>query len=121
MHSRSRSRATPMSSCTYRAPASTPWTPSSSRFARVEASAASGTDMPEASGITAAPSTAYRIQGTSAAVDPPDDYEDRDTFAFTTSATTTQMSIRLNWAATTVDFDYRVYPSTTGTPLSIGA
>jgi hypothetical protein len=82
---------------------------------------ASGTDMPEASGITAAPSTAYRIQGTSAAVDPPDDYEDRDTFAFTTSATTTQMSIRLNWAATTVDFDYRVYPSTTGTPLSIGA
>lgn len=81
---------------------------------------ASATDAPEPTGITAEPGNRYRITGSSAAVDPADDYEDRDTFAFTTGATTTQLSVRLNWTSTTVDFDYRVYPETTsGDPLSI--
>jgi hypothetical protein len=59
------------------------------------------------------------VTGISELVDPDDDYQDRDTFAFTTGSATTQMSIRLNWAATTVDLDYRVYPETTAAPLSI--
>jgi hypothetical protein len=81
---------------------------------------ASGTDTAEVTGITAEPATSYRITGSSADVDPADDYEDRDTFAFTTGATTTQMSVRLDWASTTMDLDYRVYPAiASGDPLSI--
>ena len=68
-------------------------------------------DSPEPTNLTLAAGTSYRLTGSSAAVDPPDDYEDRDTFAFTTGATTTQLTIRLNWTATTVDFDYRVFPA----------
>ncbi len=79
-----------------------------------------GADAPEMTLITAEPGMSYRITGSSAAVDPADDYEDRDTFAFTTGASTTQMSIRLNWASTSMDLDYRVYPAiTSGDPLSI--
>jgi hypothetical protein len=70
----------------------------------------SPTDNPEPTNLTLAAGTQYRLAGSSAAVDPTDDYEDRDTFVFTTGPTTTQLSIRLNWASTTVDFDYRVFP-----------
>lgn len=79
------------------------------------------TDAPEPSNVTVGVDFAehYRITGFSANVDPADDYEDRDTFAFTTGPDTTQLSIRLNWGATTVDFDYRVYPVSTTAPLSI--
>jgi hypothetical protein len=81
---------------------------------------ASGTDVPEATGITADPAMQYRVTGSSADVNPADDYEDRDTFAFTTGASTTQMTIRLNWASTSMDLDYRVYPAIgSGDPLSI--
>lgn len=82
---------------------------------------ASSTDMPEPTNITvpADSSMHKRISGSSANVDPADDYEDRDTFAFTTGSTTTQLTIRLNWGATTVDLDYRVYPVSTTDPLSI--
>ena len=67
-------------------------------------------DSPEPSGLTLASGTRYRITGSSAAVDPTDDYEDRDTFLVTTGATTTQLSVRLNWASTSADFDFRVFP-----------
>jgi len=70
----------------------------------------SATDAPENSGIMAAPGTNYRITGSSANVNRTDDYMDRDMFAFQTSATTTQLSIRLNWTATTIDYDYRLFP-----------
>jgi hypothetical protein len=81
---------------------------------------ASSTDAPEQTGFTVGVDTThYQVTGISELVDPADDYEDRDTFAFTTGPATTQMSIRLNWAATTVDLDYRVYPQTAAAPLSI--
>lgn len=77
-------------------------------------------DTAEATGFIVEPAMQYRVTGTSAAVDPADDYEDRDTFQFTTGATTTQMTIRLNWASTAMDLDYRVYPVIgSGDPLSI--
>jgi hypothetical protein len=80
----------------------------------------SASDAPEATGLTVgADATHFRVSGVSAAVDPADDYEDRDTFAFTTGPATTQMSIRLNWTSTSVDLDYRVYPVSTTDPLSI--
>jgi hypothetical protein len=80
---------------------------------------ASTVDAPEPTNITVASGMRYLIAGSSADVNPPDDYEDRDTFAFTTGPTTTQMTVRLNWPATTVDLDYRVYPPSTTAPLSI--
>ena len=67
-------------------------------------------DNPEPTALTLASGTNYRITGSSAAVDPADSYEDRDTFLFTTGATTTQLSVRLNWTSTSADFDYRVFP-----------
>ncbi len=79
----------------------------------------SGSDTPEVTGITAAPGTAYLVTGTSANVNPGDDYMDRDTYAFTTGATTNQMSVRLNWTTTPTDLDFRVYPQSTVNPLSI--
>lgn len=71
------------------------------------------TDNPEPTAITTAAGTSYRIGGSSADVDLPDDYEDRDTFLFTTGATTNQLSVRLNWPSTTVDFDFKVFPANT--------
>lgn len=80
----------------------------------------SGGDSPETTGITVAPANSYLITGDSASVDAhSDDYLDRDTFAFTTGTSTTQMTVRLNWASTTADFDFRVYPESTNDPLSI--
>jgi len=78
---------------------------------------ASTTDAPEPSNVTANAGTNYRITGSSAAVDPADDYEDRDTFLLTTGATTNQLSVRLNWASTTVDFDYKFLPA--GSTISV--
>jgi hypothetical protein len=71
---------------------------------------ANAADNPENTQLTLAAGTSYRVAGTSADVNPVDDYKDRDTFAFTTGATTTQLSVRLNWTSTTVDFDYTVHP-----------
>lgn len=76
-------------------------------------------DAPEATGITAAAATSYLITGTEDNVNLPDDYMGRDTFAFTTGASTNQMSIRLNWPSTTADLDFRVYPMAIARPLSI--
>ncbi|MDB4959549.1 MAG: hypothetical protein JWO36_7118 [Myxococcales bacterium] len=40
-----------------------------------------------------------------------DSYMDRDTFQFTTGATTNQLSLRLNWPGNTADMDYLVFPA----------
>lgn len=88
--------------------------------ANPSSSLSAAADTAEATGFTVEPAMQYRVTGSSAAVDPADDYEDRDTFQFTTGATTTQMTIRLNWASTAMDLDYRVYPViASGDPLSI--
>ena len=67
-------------------------------------------DNPEPTGLTTAAGMKYRLAGSSGNVDPADDYEDRDTFAFTTGATTNQLSVRINWASTAADFDFKVFP-----------
>lgn len=68
----------------------------------------STTDVPEMTGLTAAAGSKSRITGSSGNVNAADSYMDRDTYQFTTGANVNEMSIRLNWAATTVDFDYLV-------------
>jgi hypothetical protein len=76
---------------------------------------AATTDMPEPTGITVAAGTPAHIAGSSANVNPADSYMDRDTYLFSTGAGVNEMSIRLNWSATTVDFDYLVMPVPTTT------
>lgn len=68
----------------------------------------STTDMPEMTGVTATAGSKSRLTGSSANVNAADSYMDRDTYQFTTGANVNELSIRLNWAATTVDFDYLV-------------
>jgi hypothetical protein len=76
---------------------------------------ASALDMPEASGITVAPSMTYHVVGTNQAqptVAPAswmDDFQDRDTYEITMGATTDELSVRLNWPGTTADFDLFVF------------
>jgi hypothetical protein len=82
----------------------------------------SNTDAPETTNVTVASDSSYLISGSSSNVDPMrDDYKDHDTYAFTTGATTTQMSLRLKWPSTATDLDVRVYPVPTGDPESIVA
>jgi hypothetical protein len=69
-------------------------------------------DNPEPSAVTAAAGTKYRISGSAANVAALDSYKDKDTYLFTTGATTNQLSVRLNWAATNVDLDFKIYPAT---------
>lgn len=80
---------------------------------------ASTTDAPEPTGLTIDSTTPIRITGSSADEDAEDDYRDRDTYLIRTSATTTELTLRLDWAAATAGFDYRVFPA--GQTDSIGA
>src|ERR1043165_1260898 len=77
-------------------------------------------DMPEATGVAAAPGMSYRLTGTAENVDTTDDYMDRDTYEFTTGPTTNELSVRLNWPGTTRDFDFLVVPQGTVTPIATG-
>lgn len=78
------------------------------------------TDVPEATAITVAAGMNYLITGTSQSFSPnptipaswADSFQDRDTYAVTMGPTTTQLSVRVNWAATTADFDFFVFPET---------
>ena len=72
-------------------------------------------DVPEPTGVTVAPGMSYRIAGTNAkpTVTPAswaDSFQDRDVYLITMGANSNQLSVRLNWTSTTVDFDYKVFP-----------
>lgn len=76
------------------------------------------TDVPEATGIVVTPANNDRLAGSLADIATPDSYEDKDTYQFTTSATTNQLAIRLTWPSTTADLDYFLFEA--GTLPSIG-
>ncbi|HEY5922709.1 MAG TPA: hypothetical protein VIV11_13600 [Kofleriaceae bacterium] len=72
------------------------------------------TDAPEPTGITAEANMTYHLAGvnTMPAVPPAswaDSFQDRDSYLVT--AGTNQMAVRLNWAATTADFDLFIFPA----------
>jgi hypothetical protein len=73
------------------------------------------TDDPEPTGITTAADTPVRITGTSANVDAPDDFKDRDAYLVTTG-THDQLAVRVDWTGD-ADFDVFVFPETTATPI----
>jgi hypothetical protein len=67
-------------------------------------------DAPEPTGATFAPATSARFTGTSASVDAPDDYRDRDAYVVTTGAETDTLSVRLDWTGA-ADLDFFVFPA----------
>jgi hypothetical protein len=74
-----------------------------------------GTDNPEALTTTLAPNMSYHITGTLsnptvAPVSWMDSFKERDTYAITTSATTNELALRVNWAGTTADLDALIFP-----------
>jgi hypothetical protein len=86
-----------------------------------QSSLTTANDAPEATNLTLAAGTSYRIRGQSANVDMNNDsYKDRDTYAITTGATTNQLTVRLNWPGTTTDLDYRIYQQNTASSYAAG-
>lgn len=65
-------------------------------------------DAPEATGLTVA--SAATLAGTSADVDAPDEFRDRDTFEFTTAANVDELAVQLDWTAQ-ADLDLLVFPA----------
>jgi hypothetical protein len=80
----------------------------------------STTDAPEATGLVLAPGDKRRITGSSADVNRPDSYMDRDTYAIQTGVGTNQLTVRLSWQSTTVDFDYLMFYENTATSFHGG-
>jgi len=63
-------------------------------------------DVPESTNLSIASSAAYRLSGNSADVPLSGNYFDADTYAIHTGPTTDQLTIRLDWPDSLVDFDY---------------
>lgn len=72
---------------------------------------ASATDGPEPTGLTIDGATRVRITGSSADEDAEDNYRDRDTYLVRTAATTTELTLRLDWTAANTGLDYFVFPA----------
>lgn len=72
----------------------------------------SASDVVEPTGISVAPSMSYHVAGSSGTpgTNYNDFYLDRDTYQITMGPNANQLSLRLNWSATTADFDVLVFP-----------
>lgn len=77
---------------------------------------ASATDMPEATGLTLQPGNT-RFTGSAADVATTDQYEDKDTFAFSTSATTNELAVRLTWPGTGANLDFLLFEAGDPSPV----
>jgi hypothetical protein len=78
-------------------------------------------DTAEATGITvAAPPSSYRINGTSADVAILGDYFDGDSYKFHTGPSTTQVTLRADWAGTDRDIDLFLFRAGEESPVSAG-
>ena len=71
----------------------------------------STTDAAEATGLTIDGAMPVLITGSSANEDAEDDYMDRDTYLVRTAATTTELTLRLDWTDPQTNLDYRVFPA----------
>lgn len=75
-------------------------------------------DVAEATGVVLAAPASQRLTGSLADVTTTDSYEDRDTFAFMTGATTDQLTVRVDWPGTTADLDFYLYEAGTDSPVT---
>jgi hypothetical protein len=80
---------------------------------------AANNDDPEDTGLTTAAETNLRITGTSADVDPADDFRDRDTYLVTTGAHD-QLTVRVDWTGD-ADFDFLLLPEGATTEIASSA
>ena len=73
------------------------------------------TDQPDnnAAPFAIDPATQQRITGSLADIPTPDSYEDKDTYVFTTGASTNQLAVRVAWPGTTFDLDYFLFEAGT--------
>lgn len=76
-----------------------------------------GADTPEPTGLTLSSSSDQRLTGTAANIAAPDKYEDKDTFAFATSAMTNELTVRLTWAGTNTNLDYYLFEADKKDPV----
>lgn len=74
---------------------------------------ASTTDLPEPTGLTLDPASAFLVTGSSADIAVTSGYKDRDTYEITTGLLTNEVAIRLNWPGTTQDLDFFVLEAAT--------
>jgi hypothetical protein len=78
----------------------------------------SGTDAPEPTGLTLSPTAGdQRVYGTAANIASPDLYEDKDTYAFSTSPMTNELTVRLTWAGTATNLDYYLFEANNVDPV----
>jgi len=78
---------------------------------------ASTADAAEPTGLTIDGRAPVRITGSSADENAADDYMDRDTYLVRTAAATTELTLRLGWAAATTDLQYIVFPADQTQPI----
>jgi hypothetical protein len=78
---------------------------------------AAANDAPEDTAITTA-TASVRIAGTSADVDAPDEFKDRDSYLVTTGAHD-RLTIRVDWTGD-ADFDFLVFPEGTVAEIASG-
>ncbi len=77
---------------------------------------ASAADVPEPSTIVIAPASSSRISGSAANVTLVDQYEDKDSYAIATDATTNELAVRLTWAGA-ANLDYFLFEENNPDPV----
>ncbi len=77
-----------------------------------------GADNPEPTALTLSPSVGdQRISGSAADIASPDQYEDKDTYAFATSPMTNELTVRLAWTGTTSNLDFLLFEAGDPSPI----
>jgi hypothetical protein len=77
---------------------------------------ASTADMPEPTGITLDVGNT-RVTGSVADVATTDHYEDKDTFAFSTGASTNELAVRLTWPGSGANLDFLLFEANDPSPV----
>ena len=78
---------------------------------------AAATDAPEPTTFSIAGAMSYRLTGSAADVGVADLYEDVDTYAIATAATTNELTVRLTWPGSTTNLDYRLFEANMTSPV----
>lgn len=73
-------------------------------------------DAPEPTGFTLS-QTDQRISGTAANISAPDQYEDKDTYAISTSPMANELTVRLGWAGTATNLDFLLFEADNPAPV----
>lgn len=78
---------------------------------------ASTADAPEPTAFSITGGMSYRVTGSAADVATADTYEDVDTYAFATAASTNELAVRLTWPGTATNLDYLLFEAGSADPV----